>query len=791
MTIEDQFLAAIAASGLTPPTAVIGDGQFHRFQADGKPGKKNGWYILHTDDPPAGQFGCWSTGLSVKWSSRSDKSMSRAERLAMQRRMQEISQRVEAERQNRQAEAAEHAESRWQQAARVTEHAYLQTKKVKPHGLRQDGNNLLVPLRDENGVIHSLQTLTADGGKFFLDGGRTKGCYHAIGKPDKVLIVCEGYATGASIFEATGYAVAVAFNVGNLEPVARVLQSKYPELKLILAADDDWKTQGNPGLTQAKEAAVAVGCLVAVPTFPANRPDKATDFNDLHQLSGAAAVKACIDAAAGVVEEWPEITPLLESIEPEAYPVDALPNLIRGAVEEVQAFTQAPVAMVATSALASLSMAVQGLYDIKRSESLDGPVSLFCLAIADSGERKTTCDEFFFRPIRKWEQSRADELKIDLERQSAALESWNAEHEGLVAAIKGKAKGGHPVDALRNKLADLKARKPLAIKVPRLVFSDITPEELGYSLANRWPSVAVSSSEAGAVLGSHAMTGDSLMRNLSLWNDLWSGQPIQSDRRTASSWRVRNARLTVGLQVQESTLRAFYEKTNGLARGTGFLARFLVAWPASTQGTRLFKEAPTAWPKLTEFHSRIEAILGIPLQFDSDGATLMPSTMNLSPPAKKYWVEYHDLVEKALAVGGEFADIRDVASKSADNAARLAAHFQVLQEGGGSVSLEAMEMACQIAAWYLGESRRFLGGIALPKELADAMRLVRFLSDYSKTTGLYETTTRHLQRLGHVRDKTRLAAALDELVEHGYIKLVSEGRKKLVRINPKIGEVIQ
>lgn len=492
----------------------------------------------------------------------------------------------------------------------------------------------------------------------------------------------------------------------------------------------------------------------------------------------------------GDADDWPEITPLLESIEPEAYPVDALPGLIRGAVEEVQAFTQAPVAMVATSALAGLALAAQGLYDIKRSEKLVGPVSLFCLVIADSGERKTTCDEFFLTPIRKWEQSRADEMKVDIERKAADLESWNAEHEGLLAAIKNEAKDSKPTDSLRQKLVDLRAKKPLAPKVPRLVFSDITPEELGYSLANRWPSVAVSSSEAGAVLGSHAMTGDSLMRNLSLWNDLWSGQPIQSDRRTASSWRVRNARLTVGLQVQEATLRAFYEKTGGLARGTGFLARFLVAWPQSTQGTRMFKEAPAAWPRLTAFHSRIEAILGTPLQFDSDGATLMPSMMNLSPPAKQHWIEYHDEVEKALAVGGEFADIKDVASKSADNAARLAALFQVLEEGGGSVSLEAMERACQIAAWYLGESRRFLGGIALPKELMDALRLMQFLGDYSKTKGQDETTTRDLQRLGPVRDKTRLAAALDELVGHGHIRLVPQVKKKLVRISPRFrGEV--
>ena len=113
-----------------------------------------------------------------------------------------------------------------------------------------------------------------------------KGCYHAIGKPSGKLIVCEGFATGATIHEATGEAVAVAFNAGNLGAVAYALHKKYPELAIVIAADDDHKTDGNPGLTSAKSAALAVGGFVVAPQFPAGRPAKATDFNDLAALAG-------------------------------------------------------------------------------------------------------------------------------------------------------------------------------------------------------------------------------------------------------------------------------------------------------------------------------------------------------------------------------------------------------------------------------------------------------------------------------------------------------------------------
>lgn len=483
---------------------------------------------------------------------------------------------------------------------------------------------------------------------------------------------------------------------------------------------------------------------------------------------------------------WSDPLPLLASIEPEPYPLDDLPQTIREAVQEVQAFAQAPVAMVATSALSALSLAAQGLHDVKRAEKLTGPIGLFTLVVADSGERKTTCDEFFMSAIRNWERAQAEAMQPVTERFVADMGAWAAEHDGVLAAIKDCGRKGKPAHNFKGKLAELQSCKPVPPRVPRLIYSDVTPEELGYQLATRWPSAAISSSEGGSVLGSHGMTGDSAMRNMARLNDLWSGQEIQSDRRTAVSWKARGARLTVGLQAQESTLRTFFEKSAGLARGTGFLARFLVAWPQSTQGVRMFKDAPGHWPKLGAFHQRIERILNIPLAMDEDGA-LTPSLMPLSPTAKSIWVEYHDDVESELLVGGEYADVRDVASKSADNAARLAALFQIFEHGGGgSVGAEAMDAGCAVAAWHLHEAQRFFGEVALPQDLADALRVSQWLRGYCRSSAVRELGTRDLQRLGPVRDKDRLASALKELQEAQHIRLQTNGRRKLMLINPSI-----
>jgi putative DNA primase/helicase len=192
----------------------------------------------------------------------------------------------EAEGAKRKVEAREKAALIWQAAVTAPEdHPYLVKKGIKAHGLRVHDGALVIPICD--GVeLHSLQFIGPEGDKRFLSGGRVSGCYLLIGNLDGTLCIVEGYATGASIHEATGCAVAVAFNAGNLLPVARTLCVKFPHLRLIVCADDDASTTGNPGLSKAREAAQAVGALLAVPDFDRTRPDGATDFNDLHRHAG-------------------------------------------------------------------------------------------------------------------------------------------------------------------------------------------------------------------------------------------------------------------------------------------------------------------------------------------------------------------------------------------------------------------------------------------------------------------------------------------------------------------------
>jgi putative DNA primase/helicase len=180
------------------------------------------------------------------------------------------------------------------------------------------------------------------------------------------------------------------------------------------------------------------------------------------------------------------------------------------------------------------------------------------------------------------------------------------------------------------------------------------------------------------------MGKESIMRNLSLFNVLWDGGALPIGRRTSESFTVRGARATLSLQVQEAALRNFIDRSGGLARGVGFLARFLLAWPESTQGYRPFSDPPPDWPSLSAFNRRVAEILAIPVPMDEEGA-LNPSMLSLSRDAKAAWVAFHDEIEVELRNGGELYDVRDVASKTADNAVRLAALFQASSAGNGAM----------------------------------------------------------------------------------------------------------
>ena len=266
-----SMLQSMQMAGLAPAKVLdlVPDGKLRRYRVEGdKAGSANGWYVLHEHPIMAGAFGSWKTGESHNWREVRQKPPTAREREQLRQAMQaaQAARVVEQAAVHEQARAK--AERLWQRALpAVNSHPYLQRKHIAAIGIRRLRDMLLIPARDSGGVLHTLQFISPDGSKRFLSGGRIAGCYYAMGRPAGVLLLCEGYATGATLHQATGHAVAVAFNCGNLPAVARALRAKFPMQRILVCADNDMRTPGNPGVTRAQEAARAVGGAVVVPRF--------------------------------------------------------------------------------------------------------------------------------------------------------------------------------------------------------------------------------------------------------------------------------------------------------------------------------------------------------------------------------------------------------------------------------------------------------------------------------------------------------------------------------------------
>jgi putative DNA primase/helicase len=430
----EEFRNAICASGITPPARIVPDGKIHRFACNGSKRDDAGWYVFHANGGvPAGAFGCWRNDINLTWCAASESTLTPEERAAYDQFVQDAQRERDIEQQRRYDEAAEQARKLWENAdAAPDDHGYLLKKNVKSYGLKcTDSGHLLVPVRI-GGRIRSLQVINADGEKRFLPGGQVAGGYFAIGGAaggDTIYLV-EGYAPGATVHAATGGAVFVGFNDKNLLPVAKTLRDKLPGAEIVICADDDYRTENNPGLTRAGEAAAQVGARVAVPEFGDDRPEKATDFNDLQAHLGLDRVRECLHGAADAPKaevkpeaEWPEPKPLPDGLPSvDAFSNEFLPEKLAPWVDDISSQMQCPPEYVAIPAVIALGALIGRRIGIKPQEHTDWleVPNLWGFIVGRPGMLKSPAMNEALRPLRALEAAASQEHEVE-------LVSYNAE----------------------------------------------------------------------------------------------------------------------------------------------------------------------------------------------------------------------------------------------------------------------------------------------------------------------------------------------------------------------------
>ena len=310
-----------------PPAASVtinADDKMHRYMLSGdKPNTENGSYILRVDADGFAVGGCMNFRDQVwhKWHTKSPRKITDEERAAWKKRQEDARIKQDAERAEAAQAAALKAQQIWSEAARKGSNAYLDRKgfTAEQLGCRVSRGQIVVPMWAD-GKIVGLQFIGDDGDKLFLKSSAKEGAYHAVKGDGDLLVIGEGLATMGAIHAALGCSVIVAFDAGNLKPVAQVMRKKYPEKRIIFAADGDqwtipgnkrpepwdnppgddprwveWRDAGlcvNTGADKAKQAAVAIGgALVLAPPIPADDPGKRTDWWDYWKDAGGDAVK--------------------------------------------------------------------------------------------------------------------------------------------------------------------------------------------------------------------------------------------------------------------------------------------------------------------------------------------------------------------------------------------------------------------------------------------------------------------------------------------------------------------
>ncbi|MGN1038057.1 MAG: DUF3987 domain-containing protein, partial [Mailhella sp.] len=484
-----------------------------------KPHGTDGRYKVHLDFPPTVWLCNYHDGGQGEtiplYDAGTLDAMTEAEREKLRERIRQEKQAALEEREKLRLEAAREANRRLASLPLAgKENAYLRRKGVLPMGklYQNSDGRLVVPVMNGEVKIVSLQYISGDGGKMFLSHGQTRGCFFPIPAKDGgntgTLLIGEGAATVLSACMATGYAGLVAFNAGNLSPLAALSREKYPEREIVLLADNDIHEDGkaNTGIEAATAASRAAGAKLAI--CPAIRGGKA-DFNDLFTDSedGPERVQAVIEKAregkaleavkepSPMPEEWPSPVPFTSYSLPK---LDAgnLPPVLCDFCAGLAEEKQVPVEIAVAMALATLSTAAQWHYVVRIREGYREPLNLYTICPLEPANRKSATVEACLAPLKEWEKWIAETMAQEVR----AARSSRLTMEKAIEAKRSKAahcKSMQEMEDLQHEIMELERQLPEVPVIPRLLADNTTPEALAVLMENMNGCIAIVTAEGG------------------------------------------------------------------------------------------------------------------------------------------------------------------------------------------------------------------------------------------------------------------------------------------------------
>jgi Protein of unknown function (DUF3987) len=498
-------------------------------------------------------------------------------------------------------------------------------------------------------------------------------------------------------------------------------------------------------------------------------PDKG-DISDWLNNSGGALTLSDIVAklpdwvpSAEAKPEGPR--PLMREMPPaDPFPVDALGTLLANAATGIQDRVRTPAAICAQSVLAVAWLVTQGRANVKLPTGQVRPLSGYFGSVAVTGERKSAADNEATWPIRKHEENLREAYGPTKLVYDNKLEAYEAARKAAVTAGKGN------VAAIEAGLQRL-GPPPVPPLIPRLICSEPTAEGLVKLFAAGWPSLGLFSDEGGGFIGGHGMSEDAKLRTARLWD----GAPLDRVRGGDGALLLPGRRLATHLMVQPNVAAIFLG--DGMLAEQGLLSRFLVTYPDSAIGGRMWRQASDESDvAIKAYGARMLAILEKPLP-------LVPGKLNeLSPPeialsagATAKWVSFHDHVEANMREGRELWPVRGLANKIPEIAARLAGCLTLVENiNATDVSVEMMDAGIALAEHYLAEALRLHAIAQADGDLVRAEHLLLWLRTgwESAVIGLPEV---YQYGPNFVRDAATAKRLVGTLEDHGHLIRIPGG----------------
>lgn len=449
---------------------------------------------------------------------------------------------------------------------------------------------------------------------------------------------------------------------------------------------------------------------------------------------------------------------LIEKEEAKPYPSDALGELLGGAVVAIATAVQVPVALAAQSILTAAAMASQPHANVLRSGQRI-PLSLFGLTVAESGDRKSSADRLALHAHREHQQILKRRQKVAEKEFRNLRNAYQKAH----AIVLDRTKHEKP-EIVAAELSKL--NEPTEPRQPIILVEEPTIEGLQKSLLRGHSSQGFFSDEGGLFFGGHATKPENILKSFAGLSKLWDGAPITRTRAADGESATRSGcRLSAHLMIQPIVAQDILN--NPILLGQGLLARFLIAWPSSLAGTRLYRDIDaTSDHRLVAFWKRMSTLLATPPKHDEHDEISAPD-LKLEASAQSSWIRYHDEIEITLGRGGEMQEIKSTAAKSAENALRIAGVIAVT-EGLSIITQEIMDRAAILSRWYLYEALRLAYPARIEMRLLNAQRLL----DWLTAKGWLSFDARRLQREGPMsvrksfKQRDQLLAIL---VEHRWL----------------------